>query len=871
VPRWRYTIPLRLRSLWRRDRVELELDEELRFHLERQIEQHTAEGLGPREARARALREMGGIEHLKAECRDTRRVHLVEDFLQDLQYGLRSLRKAPSFTIVAVTTLALGIGANTAIFGIVNAALLRPLPFPRPDRLVAVFSLNPSPAGGLWTVSPADFRDWREQAKTFQHLAAYMGSGMSIRFGERPEVVPGARVTASFFDTLGVAPLLGRGFEPADEFTPTPSVVLSHRLWRSRFAGDANIIGKQIATTTGSATITGVMPPEFRFPEYADLWMPMGCCGEMTRRATRYWQTVGRLRDGESILAADAEMQSIANRLAELYPRDNQKWSARAVPFDKALIRDVRLALWILLGAVGFVILIACANVAGLMLARSASRRRELAVRLALGASRWRLVRQLFVEGLLVSVLGTACGLLFAKWSIGLFFNLLPQTSLTSLNRFRDSVHLDTPVLFFTASLSALTAVVLTLVPAWHSFMRGHSDSIGATGHKTPSLREHRLYKWLVVSQFACAIVLLAGAGLSVHSFVRMLDVPKGYEPRGLIVMSLPQSAGDRRVFVERILERVRSAPGVVSAAAMSFERFGQLNFPFNFADRPLPDDVMVRYSSVTADYFQVLRSRLIAGRGFDARDSADAPGVAMINETLARQHFSNEHPVGRRIVIAYNNQRVPCEIIGVVSDVRQDEPQEPVKPEILVHWPQLPWLSATLVIRVGGDPSSVPRFVQEAIWSVDRNLPASRVQTVEEILSAQVATPRLYTILLGVFSAAAVMLAILGIYGLLACIIDQRTNELAIRIAVGAHRQNIFGLVIGEGLRLSVAGIAIGTAGAVALTRLMQSLLFEVSPTDPPTLIAVIVLMLGVAGAACYIPARRAANTDPMVALRHE
>jgi putative ABC transport system permease protein len=792
--------------------------------------------------------------------------------MQEIRYALRTLRQQPIFTLIAVLTLTLGVGANTAIFSIVNAALLRPLPFPEPDRLIAVFSVNPSPGGGLWTVSPADFRDWREHSRTIEQLAAYSGGGQSIWFGERPEAIVGARVTANFFDTLGVLPLHGRGFEPADELTVPASVMLSHRLWQSRFAGDVGVIGRPIKTVTGSVTIAGVMPPEFRFPDYAEIWMPMGCCGEMERRSTRYWQTVGRLRNGQSVEAAQAEMESIAKRLAEQYPGDNQNWSVRAVPFDRALVRDVRQALWILLGAVGFVMVIACANVAGLMLARSVSRRREVAVRLALGANRGRLVRQLFVEGLLVALLGTAAGLVLAKWSMGAFFGLLPQTSWTPLVRFRDGVHLDTTVLLFTTLMSAFTAIVLTLVPVWDSLRLPLTESIRTGGNKTQTQREHCVYKVLVVGQFACAIVLLAGAGLLIQSFIRMLDVEYGYDPRGLSIMSFPQPAQNRQVFVDQALERIKAAPGVESAAIMSFDRFGQLNFPFNIADKPFPNgDVMVRYSSVTSDYFRVLKSRLIAGRGFEARDSADAPGVAIVNEKLAREYFPGENAVGRKILIAYNNQRVPREIVGVVNDVRQDAPGEPIKPEILVHWPQLPWLGSTLVIRAKGDPASAQRFVQEAIWSVDRNLPASRAQTLEDILSSQVATPRLYMILLGLFSAVAVMLAVLGIYGLLSYIVSRRTNEMAIRVAVGARSRNIIGLVIGEGIRLSVAGIVLGLVGAVMVTRFMRSLIFEVNPTDPATLSGVSLLLLGVALAACYLPARRAANTDPMVALRHD
>jgi putative ABC transport system permease protein len=666
--------------------------------------------------------------------------------------------------------------------------------------------------------------------------------------------------------------MLGRDFERADELGEATNVVLSYRVWQRRFGGDLSIVGKLIPTDSGFVTVAGVMPPQFKFPGNAEMWTAMGCCGEMTRRATRYWQAVGRLRPGYSIEAGQAEMQSIARRLEEQYPKDNRGWSVQVVAFDKAMVRDVREALWILMGAVAFVIAIACANVAGLVLARSVSRRREVMTRLALGAHRWRIVRQLFVEGLLISLLGTLAGLLIARWGIGAFFELLPDTSFTSLNGFRESVSLDGTVLLFTVAISILTAVVLTLTPVWDSFKAGLVDSIRAAGPRTQTRREHRLYRALVMAQFACAIVLLAGAGLLVKSFVRMVSVEYGYDPRGLTIMGLPQPARNREVFAAEVLDRIHAVPGVESAAVMSFAGFGQLNFPFNIEDQPFPNgDVMVRYSSVTPEYFTVLKSRLVAGRRFDARDSRSAPGVAIINERLARLYFSDRDPIGRTIVLSYNNQRLPRTIIGVAGDIRQDEPGQPIKPEILVPWAQLPWMGATLVIRAGGEGLVTQKLVQQAIWSVDKSLPPGRARTVEEMLSSQVATPRLYMILVSVFSAMAMALAAVGIYGLFASIVTRRRNEMAIRVTMGARSVNIFWMVVGEGIRLSGAGIVLGLVSAVALARLMRSLLYEVSPTDPLTLAGGTVLLLAVAVVSCYIPARRATRTDPMVALRHE
>jgi predicted permease len=863
---------LRLRALVFRKRMDQELRGEMDFHVDMMVRRNVARGMTVDEARRHAALTFGSSAAVLERCRDERGVNLAYGLGNDIRYALRQFRRAPAFVAICVLSLGCGIGANTAIFSIVNAVLLRPVAFPEPTRLVAVFSVNPAPGGGLWTVGPADFRDWREQSRAFEGLAAYNGSGLFLRFNDRTEQLRAARVTSGFFKTLGVQPMLGRGVEPADELSQATNVVLSYRVWQSRFGGDPAIVGKQIPTDSGSATVAGVMPPQFSFPSYAEVWTSMGCCGEMTRRATRYWQTVGRLRAGYSVEAAQAEMQSIARLLEELYPRDNRGWSAQVVAFDKAMVRDVREALWILMGAVAFVIAIACANVAGLVLARSVSRRREVMTRLALGAHRWRIVRQLFVEGLLISLLGTAAGLLLAKWGIGAFFELLPDTALTSLNGFREGVNLDSTVLLFTVAISILTAVVLTLTPVCDSLKAGLLDSIRTAGPRTQTRREHRVYRVLVMAQFACAIVLLAGTGLLVKSFVRMVNVEYGYDPHGLTMMGLPQPARNREAFVAQVLERIHAVRGVESAAVMSYDGFGQLNFPFNIEDTPFPNgDVMVRYSSVTPEYFTVLKSRLIAGRRFDARDSERAPGVAIINERLARLYFSGRDPTGRRIVLSYNNQRLPRVIIGVASDIRQDDPGQPIKPEILVPWAQLPWMGATLVIRAEGELLLTQQLVQRAIWSVDNSLPPARARTVDEMLSSQVATPRLYMILVGAFSAMAMALAAVGIYGLFASIVTCRRNEMAIRVTMGAPSANILWMVIGEGIRLSGAGIVLGLLSAVALARLMRSLLFEVSPTDPLTLGTGTVLLLTVALVSCYIPARRATRTDPMVALRHE
>jgi len=499
------------------------------------------------------------------------------------------------------------------------------------------------------------------------------------------------------------------------------------------------------------------------------------------------------------------------------------------------------------MGAVGLVLLISCANVSGLMLARSTARRAEVTIKLALGVGRRRLVGQFIIESLVLSTLGLAGGLVLAKWSIGALFTLLPSTGWTDLVFLRDEIHINVAVVVFSIALSSLTGVVVALIPALSTMRITIASSIRNASVRTQNRSENRLHKSLVVLQFACAVVLLAGAGLLVQSFVRMQRVDYGYDPARLALMQLPQTGPNRQVFLQQVMEKIKTTPGVESASLMSFTSFGALNFPFNIEGRPLlGGDSLARYSSVGADYFRVLKTRLLAGREFNEQDTANAPGVAMINETLARQYFQGENPVGKNIVIAYLNQRVVREIIGVTSDIRQDQPREPIKPEVFVHWPQLPWFAAVLVVRTQGDPDGMGNAIQQAIWSVDKTVPRSTIKTVESMLGDQVAEPRLYLTVLGAFAAAAVLLAMIGIYGMLSYVVSRRMS-------------------------LCILGIGLGFIGAIALTRLMKNLLFGVAAIDPLTLAGVTLLLLAVALVACYAPALRATQADPVAALRHE
>jgi len=795
---------------------------------------------------------------------------------QDLRYGARALLKNPGFTLVAVITLGLGIGANTAIFSVVNAALLRRLPYDA-ARLAAVESFNPQKEKRAYGASPADFWDWQEQSRTFEQLTMYSGGGIRLKESERIEVISGARVTVNFFATFGVQPMLGRAFDNEEGFVGGPrAVVLSHRLWQQRYGGDPQIVGSALKTPDGAMTVIGVMPPDFKFPSYAQVWTPIARdSGEMKSRAHRYFQAVGRIRRGETIESAQAEMTAIAARLATSYPKDNQGRTVQLTDWRESLSEDSREALLVLMGAVGFVLLIACANVANLLLTRAAARRREMAIRLALGATRAKVLRQLLTESLLLSLIGGALGLALAAWGVEALTRLLPELnfSFQSLSELRGEIRVDRVALLFTLVISILTGLFFGLAPGWQAAKTDFNESLKEGGRGGGAAGHQRARHALVVVETALALTLLAGAGLLINSFARLLRVDPGYDPNGLMVMPLGFPAQNKHAFAQHVMERVAATPGVTSVALMSYPTLGGLNFPINRESNPLPDgDAMVAYSAISPTYFRTLKTPLLAGREFDDRDLPNAPQVTIINETAARLYFAGENPLGRKLVISYMNQRLTPEIIGVAGDVKQEEPSKPTKPEILVPFAQVPWFSGSLLVRSAHpDPLIVKNAVQQAIWSVNPELPESKAEPLTTTLAGQVAEPRLYALLLGVFAAIALTLAAVGIYSVIAYSVAQRTQEIGVRMALGAQTGAILKLVVGQGMKLVASGVALGLAASLGLTRLMSNMLFGVSAVDPSTFIVITLLLTFVALMACWIPARRAAKVDPMVALRCE
>jgi putative ABC transport system permease protein len=800
----------------------------------------------------------------------------MNHLLQDLRYGGRTLLKRPGFLLIAVCTLALGIGANTAIFSVVNAALLRPLPYDA-TQLVAVESSNPQKEQRAYGVSPADFWDLKEQSQTFEQLTAYSGGGIGLKESERIEVIAGASVAVNFFDTFRVRPLLGRTFTSEEEFqSAPPAIILSHRLWQSRFGGDPEIVGRTLKTDDGPVTVIGVMPADFRFPSSAQAWIPMARDSrEMKTRAARYFRSIGRIKPGETLESAQAEMKLLSATLAETFPRENENWTVQLTDWRESQFQDSREALLILMGAVGFVLLISCANVANLLLARAASRRKEMAVRLALGASPAALIRQLMSESLILSLLGGVVGLLLAVWGIDALTRLLPELNFTfqSLSRLRDEIRIDPAVLLFTLALTFITGLVFGLAPAWQAVKTDVNESLKEGGRGGSGAGQQRTRQALVIAEVALAVVLLVGAGLLINSFSRLLKVDPGYDPKGLMVMPLGFPAQNKNAFVQQVIERIAATPGVESAAMMSYPTLGGLNFPFNREKHPFPNgDVTVAYSAVTPGYMHTLKSTLRAGRELDDRDLPNSPAVALVNETLARQYFANETPLGEKIIIAYLDQRHAAEIVGVVSDVKQEEPSKPTRPEILVPFAQLPWFSGTLLVRsVHPDPLTIKSAVQEAIWSINPELPESKAEPLTNTLAGQVAEPRLYALLLSCFAAIALALAAVGIYSVIAYSVAQRTREIGIRMALGAQQGDVLRLVVLQGMKLVLVGGAIGLGSSFALTRLMTSLLFGISATDPLTFAVIGLVITIVTLLACWLPARRAAKTDPMIALRTE
>ena len=794
---------------------------------------------------------------------------------QNLRFGLRQLLKSPVYTFIAVLTLALGIGANTALFSVVNAVLLKPLPYLESPRLVTLESGDPQRGvenlGGL---APADFWDLQAQSQSFTQLAAMSGDGGVAVTDGQPEELPGARVTANFFSLFDANPLLGRAFLPEDGLQSAPgTVVLSYRIWQRKFGGDPNIIGKRL--DNGTVQVIGVMPPDFKYPDFAETWTPMARdSGEMSLRRARYFNVIGLLKPEQSLAGAQTELQAIAARLAAQYPDSNKNISMAATLLRARMVRDVKLSLLVMMAAVVVVLLIACANVANLLLTRATGRRKELAIRAALGASRKRIAIQLLTESLLLSCTGGVFGLLLALWGKDVLVRLLPVRY--SYLQLQDQVQLDATVLAFTALAVVLTGVLFGLLPAWQASRAQVYDILKDGSRGTEGRMQQRTRGALVVTEIALAMLLLIGAGLLINSFVRLQRVNLGFDPQQLLVnhVALPmtkyQDGSARAERVRQIQERVAAVPGVDGVAVTSGGAFPFLQFACNRDGKPLPADERVMYDSISANYFRVLRAQMLAGREFNEFDRNGSLPVVIINEKLAQQFFPGEDPVGKTVLLAYLNQRQRRQIVGVVKNHVQGV-QSRIEPQVYVPYTQQSWLSQSLLVRARGDVDTTRADVVRAISELDPGYIATKMDTPVDVLGKALAEPKLYTTLLGTFAALALLLAAVGIYGVISYSVAQRTQELGIRLALGATPRAVLALVLQQGMTLVVFGIGVGLVTAWALTRSLNGLLFGISATDPLTFVLLPCVLLLVSLLACWLPARRATKVDPLVALRYE
>ncbi len=887
--RWFYKLPLRLQSLFRKSRVEHELSEELRFHLEKLIELKVAKGLPAEEARYAASRELGGVEQIREECRDMRRVKFIENLFQDVHFGLRMLAKNPGFTAVAVLTLALGIGANTLIFSVVNAAILHPLPFREPDRLVTLWATSPTIGfSGPGTLTDPGYMEWRTQNRVFSEIAAFRGQPSNLTGVGEPVRLTGVAVSPSLLRVLDARPALGRAFAQEEETAGRNRVaLLSDRLWRSRFGANAHTVGRSIKLDGEFYTVIGVMPAGFGFPNEADVWTPLRLASD-AHNATL--QVVARLKPGVSIEGARTDVDLIGQRL-QRHPRraGDWEWHITLVPLSQAVASDVRTPLLVLFGAVGLVLLIACANVANLFLARATTRQREIGIRKALGASRTRVIRQMLTESVMMAVSGGALGLLLAV--LGQSFvakaaSLLPR-SLASASAADHiaSTGIDVWVLGFTLALLVLTAVLFGLTPAVQA-SRGELNDCLKEGSRGTEVGHGYLRDGIVVAEVALALILLVGAGLLIRSFLGLMKVDPGFSPQDALTMniSLPDSryASVRSMigFEQQALDRLGALPGVKSAGGVFGLPLGNgaIAGDFTVEGQAAPSEGTQPYIAakkvIGGDYFRAIGIPLLKGRTFDEHDAESAPHVVIVSQSLARHFWPQGDAIGKRLKPGFSNDAWST-VVGIVGDTKQYSLGEAPSPSMYLPYAQarLPFMmqDITFVLRTGSDPLSLVAAARRTVQAVDPDLPVFDVATMEQLVYRSASGPRFNTALLGIFAALALILATVGVYGVMSYAVLQRTHEIGVRMALGAEASDIIRQVVRQGMLLAAGGIATGIAGAWVVTRFLSSLLFGIRPTDPVTFALIPLVVVAAALLACFLPARRAARVDPMVALRYE
>jgi predicted permease len=900
MPDWEGEVRRRLAGLRLNPTRESEIVEELSQHLEDRYEQSLRNGASREGAYRAALQELTesdllaqGLSRVERPVRfepvapgTPRRFGMLGDLKHDLRYGARMLWKNPGFTAVAVVALALGIGANSAIFSVVNTVLLRPLPYREPGRLVMVWEDDAKHGYPNDTPAAANYIDWRDQNNVFEGMAAMADQSYNLTGSGDPERIDGKKVSANLFELLGVAPLHGRAFA-AEEDRPGANkvVILGHALWQRRFGSDTGVVGRTLTLNGEAHTVVGVMPQSFQFPDrQAELWTPIAFTQqEAANRNRHYLKVVARLKPNVTLEQARAEMSTIAARLQQQYPEQNTDLGASVQPLHEHLVGDIRPALLVLLGAVGFVLLVACANVANLLLARAAVRQKEIALRTALGASRMRLVRQFLTESVLLAALGGLVGLLLSVWGVTLLKSFIPE----NISQVK-AISVDARVLGFTVLVTLLTGLVFGLAPAFQASKFNLNETLKEGGRDAAAARGgNRVRGLLVVAEVAVSLVLLVGAGLLINSFLRLRSVDPGYRTDNLLTMSvvLPQQKypdhARRTAFYTDMIRRVEQLPGVRSAGVTNWiplvMQGDSISVSVEGQPNPAPGQgklpVLVT-RVVSPRYFDSMGIRLLQGRVFEeGKDRVDSPCVLVIGEAVARKYWPGESAVGKRIAPGRAESDDDwCQVVGVVNDVRQRELASEPTPQMYLTYEQAGFFAPRfLVVKTEGDPLALAGTVRKTVWEVDGDQPVSNVNTMEGVLSESLARQRFSTLLLGVFAGLALVLAAVGIYGVMSYSMAQRTREIGIRMALGAQRRDVLKLAVGQGLRLVAVGVLLGLAGALALTRVMSSLLFGVSATDPATLVTISLILIAVALVASYIPARRAAKVDPLIALRYE
>jgi putative ABC transport system permease protein len=805
---------------------------------------------------------------------------------KNLVYSVRMLLKRPSLTAVAVIAIALGIGANTAIFSVVNTVLLQPLPYPEPQQLVNLASEQRDQAlDGRGSFSVLDFLDIQKSSKSFEYVATHQGAGTIITDNGEPERVLGAAVSADYFPLLRVKPVLGRVFTHDEDKPGAPSViVISHGLWQRRFGGDPNIIGREV-NIGGKTTVVGVMPAGFQFPisnEQQDFWEPIFSAAFMTKdlrevRGQRILSVIGRLKPGVTVAEAKADLDLLSHQIEQQSPESNTNVIFNAVSMHEDLTRDYRTALLVMLGAVGLVLLIACANVANLLLARAAARQKEVAIRMALGASRARIVGQLLTESLLLSLAGGLLGLLLASWGIQLLVSYGPA----DVPRLHD-VSLDRYVLLFTLAISTLTGIVFGIAPALHA-SRPDPGNMLKDGTRGVSHGRNRMRSALIVSEVALSLMLLVGAGLLVHSFWRLLHTDAGFNPRGVLAVDVPLSRSkyktpeQRSAAFEQLIARMKTLPGVRDVSVVNNVPLTDLDLEQSFQIEGRPpnkpgEEPVADYTVASKDYFRAMNIAVHRGRVFADSDTANTPPVMIVSDAFVKTYFPNEDPIGRRIVFDGDDERTTIEIVGVVADVRRNGLDADVQPELYLSHLQYPERRLNLVLSTDtADAAQLAPAARAEIKAFDPDQIIWRTQTLEQLVGTSVAPRRFNMMLLGIFAGVALVLAAVGLYGVMSYSVSWRTHEIGVRMALGAKRADVLRLVVRQGMTMTLIGVVIGLAGAIALSRLMKSLLYGVSNTDPLTFTGVSVVLLAVALLACLLPARRATRVDPIVALRNE